>query len=440
MAEPVPLQDALRNYLNALNILQSANENDPDVFRKALEVLSQRDMVQASLDESKSISAVQLINLSDLDKCLKDQRSKILNVLDLAYWRSFTQSSETAWWWHLEPAALFSWLEKKHPWLNRLDWLWTFLSLFFLTISITFVFNTLSHILEGGVNERGTFAVILQALLTIGGGTVALTRRGRAVLESILILWRIPKHYWHEFSTITALVLLLLVVGIHELYLPKLAHELNLQGIERYKQGQLESALAKYQQATTLLPDYKDAHYNLGVLYESLQRLDEAITEYALVVQSDPDSLDLLLRLRAHNNLGRLYILKKKYRAAWSPLEEGLSLITDSALEKREIQAEKYNLLKNLGWLWLEQKQLIEADEVLQEAIDLNHGRSVAHCLRAQVQAGLKDDEAAQEHWGKCLRGDRRIQPEEVEWAAMARQHLANTTPLIDAESSFRNE
>ena len=132
--------------------------------------------------------------------------------------------------------------------------------------------------------------------------------------------------------------------------------------------------------------------------------------------------------MRAHNNLGRLNILNQEYRPAWIPLERGFNSITEKDLANPEIGAERYNLLKNLGWMWLGQGQFVEADEFLTQAIAQDPQQSAAHCLKAQALEGLEQTEAAIASWANCLSGQRDIQAEEAEWAAMARARLEDAT------------
>ncbi|NER84851.1 MAG: hypothetical protein F6K42_36115, partial [Leptolyngbya sp. SIO1D8] len=67
---------------------------------------------------------------------------------------------ETAWWWHLGPPALFSCLEASYPWLERLDWVWAFASLFFLTFAVTVVIDTLNRVVGEGLNTQGLLPFI----------------------------------------------------------------------------------------------------------------------------------------------------------------------------------------------------------------------------------------------------------------------------------------
>lgn len=423
------LDEALQHYDRALTDLEKAKGDRSVLPSLILNLLTQRDAVQLVVDDIKVIPAEQVVFLGKLDDRLKKQKNAIATTNQLGRWRSLLHSPETAWWWYPEPPALFPLLEKRFDWLDRLDWLWTFISLFALTLSFTVVLDTLNRVVGEGLSTSGMFPVVVQVVLTIAGGATALTSNGRQLLESGMGRLRIPRHFWQEFSAIVSIVVLLMVIGINDLYLPRVAVERYEDGIVYHDAQQFDSALQAYQQAIALKPDFVQAHYSLGLLYEDLQRTDDAIAEYQLVMSSDPDSLNTLFWLRAHNNLGRLYILQDDYQAAWTPLKRSFDSLTGDDLANPEIQVEKYNLLKNLGWMWLEQKQFVEADEFLQQAIAQNSQRAAAHCLQAQALEGLKRSNEAKRSWDLCIGGERTVQPEEAVWAAMARETLAGGTP-----------
>lgn len=416
------LADTLNRYERALN--SWTKKGGESVGDRALEVLTARDAVQHWLEKTPDVTSEQLLQLDALDDRLDPQKPNIYAALDLDHWRSLLNPPERATWWYPQPPALWPWLEQRHPWLEHFDWLFTFASLFFLTLAATVVLETLNRVVGEGLNTQGLFPVVVQVLLTIAGGSAALTQNGRNFLRMILTRLRIPTHWWQEFSAIAALLILLIVVGIHKLYLPQLASDRYQAGIAHYEARQFDRALQAYKQSLALQPDFVEAHYSLGLIYEDLQRPDEAIAAYQRVVSQDADALDKLIWLRAHNNLGRLHILKDDYRPAWVPLDRALQAMTETDLSSAAMQTERYNLLKNLGWMWLGQGRLLEADELLQQAIAQNPERAAAHCLQAQVLTELEAPEVAQAAWLSCLGGERNLQPEEAEWAAMAREQL----------------
>ncbi|GAB4370078.1 MAG: hypothetical protein Kow00121_10500 [Elainellaceae cyanobacterium] len=448
MTDAPSLDAALDRYDKALTQLEPSELADsPPVSEQILEALLARDAVQVALDEAKTVFSEALLRLNHLDDRLKPQleahfklwQQPRLSKQDIrhrrelyqtiANWRDLKHPPNTAWWWHFDPPALTPWLERRCTWSDRFDWLWTFLTLFFLTIAVTFILNTLNRVLAGGIDAQGLFAVVLQTALTLAGGVAALTQQGRHTLETFLTRWRIPRHHWQELSAGVTLLLMLIVIGIHNQYLPRLAADLHQDGIAHYQAGRLDSALANYQQAIALRPDYAEAHYNLGILYEDLQKPDQAIAQYELVVQSeppaDPASQQRLIFLRAHNNLGRLYLLKEEPQAAWVPLERGKSLVDADVVQiSPDFRYESYNLLKNLGWARLQQKSYVDAANYLQQAIELDSDRAPAYCLQAQVLAAQEQD--AQAAWERCLQYASLSNPDEAHWIGMAYEYLAN--------------
>ena len=147
------LPDALNHYEKSLDVLEKAQEKAAS--KAALTVLAARDTVQHWLEETPEVTGYQLVRLSDLDDRLKAQKHHIVHVLDLNRWRSLLKPPKTAWWWYLNPPALFAFLEKSHPWLERLDWVWTFASLFFLTFAVTVVIDTLNRVVGEGLSTEG---------------------------------------------------------------------------------------------------------------------------------------------------------------------------------------------------------------------------------------------------------------------------------------------
>ena len=431
--------------------------------KAVLAVLTARDEVQTTLDDARSMSAEDVMALRQWDQKLREYSPTIATVPALDEWRSLLNPPESAWWWHFEPPSSMPWLEQKFKWLNRFDALWTFLTLFFLTISVTLLLNTLTRFVEGGLDSFGTLAVVMQALLTVVGGAAALTEQGRKWVESWLLRLRIPKSFWQECSTLVSLVVLILVFGIYQFGLPKVAQMLHEQGrITHYQRNHFDSAQQFYRKAIALHPDFARAHYDLGILSEDLQQLETATEQYQIVVQSNLDELDLLTKLRAHNNLGRIYIIKERYREAWPPLEFALTFVEEKDQTDlknpnvvwEQIELEHYNILSNLGRLRIGQEHFLEANDYLLEAIDIGKGLGeklkiypklreklerngepgAAYCLEAQALEGLGRDAEALDFWTNCLRYGVLNDPDEAKWLAVAQERWSGIVPTEEAE------
>lgn len=65
-------------------------------------------------------------------------------------------------------------------------------------------------------------------------------------------------------------------------------------GIDCYKLGQYEDAIASFRTAIRLYPDYIDAYYNLGSLLDYLKQSDEALSVYEQIVSRKPDEYEAL--------------------------------------------------------------------------------------------------------------------------------------------------
>jgi len=85
----------------------------------------------------------------------------------------------------------------------------------------------------------------------------------------------------------------------------------------------LNEAVTAYKKAIQIKTDYQQAHNNLGKVYFTLGRYDDALTEYNNALKIDPDF---------HFNLGYTYLQKDELDNALKEFET-----TDSAdyTEKR---------------------------------------------------------------------------------------------------------
>jgi tetratricopeptide (TPR) repeat protein len=251
--------------------------------------------------------------------------------------------------------------------------------------------------------------VVLQSVLPLLAGGGAFTQAGKEAYEKILIGWQIDKQFWQKISCGLSFLVLCVLFGINN-SLPNLAIAVNRNGVENYKNKRIESAKGDFERAIAMRPDYGEARYNLGWLYEEINDLDKAKAQYELAVQGDLQKFDQgVNHLKALNNLGRLYILKKEYGTAVLFLNQGLQ---ESESTKSMTSGENsseggvyYSLRKNMGWARLMQERYAESEVQLRSAIALDSKRSSAYCLLAQVlEAKEPDNKAiALDFWTKCI-------------------------------------
>jgi tetratricopeptide (TPR) repeat protein len=422
MSEDKSASQFLSDYRLALECLKSSEkELLPD---RVIDVLVKRDSLQSLLSEPSKLTASELKEIESLDRSLKEQKNVILQVPNLDALRSLIKPPESNWWWYFSSR-----------WDNW-DWLWNGLTIAALTVSLSLVVNTSSRILSGGANSENTLYVVGQSVLTLMAGGGALTQVGQKSYEKILIQLRIPKEFWQETSCGLSWLLMVSLLGINAA-LPSWAHKVNRNGLENFDNKRIESAKADFQRAIAMRPNYGEAYYNLGWLYEELNDLDKAKAQYEVAVQSDPQRFDSgITYVKALNNLGRLYILKKEYGTAVHLLRKGFDRFNDLGLQDRDgknMSKEQrdvyYSLYKNLGWARLMQESYDVAEARLKMAIKIDTNRSSAHCLLAQVVDAKFPQEPAKslDLWRTCIAvvTPRDLaKPEEDEWSALANKQI----------------
>jgi Tfp pilus assembly protein PilF len=97
----------------------------------------------------------------------------------------------------------------------------------------------------------------------------------------------------------------------------------NNLGAALMEMGQAQLALAHFETAVRLLPQYATAHYNLGVLLQGQQHPEEAAREYRITIAQTSDPIEAA---QAHNNLGILYFQDKNYAAALPELNAAIAI------------------------------------------------------------------------------------------------------------------
>jgi tetratricopeptide (TPR) repeat protein len=395
MSEVKSVSQVLLGYKSALEKLEAKDRKASS--SDALVVLMKRDALQALLTDRSELLTGNLIALADLDKRLKKQKKLIVKLLKLSQWRAILEPPEKHWWWFFSSKC------------DKLDWLCNVGSILFLAVSLGLLINTSTRILSGGATSGNTVIVVLQSVLPLLAGGGAFTQAGKEAYEKILIGWQIDKQFWQEISCGLSFLVLCVLFGINN-SLPNLAITVNRNGVENYKNKRIESAKGDFERAIAMRPDYGEARYNLGWLYEEINDLDKAKAQYELAVQGDLQKFDQgVNHLKALNNLGRLYILKKEYGTAVLFLNQGLQ---ESESTKSMTSGENsseggvyYSLRKNMGWARLMQERYAESEVQLRSAIALDSKRSSAYCLLAQVLEAKEPNNQAItiEFWTKCI-------------------------------------
>ena len=96
---------------------------------------------------------------------------------------------------------------------------------------------------------------------------------------------------------------------------PDFAEAHNNLGNALKEQGKLDDAVAQYQRALTLRPDFAEAHNSLGVLFNDQGKLDEAVAQYQRALALKPNLAEAYINLgSALKDLGQLAHAEASYR------------------------------------------------------------------------------------------------------------------------------
>jgi len=162
---------------------------------------------------------------------------------------------------------------------------------------------------------------------------------------------------------------------------PSKARPHNNLGVAYEKEGRTDEAIREYLLAIQINPDYDEAHYNLGVAYEKKGRIKDAVQELLTAIRISP------AYGQAHNNLGIIY---------------GRTGRTDEAvrefLRAKQINPDAVNAYNNLGVMYARQGRIEEAIHEFRAAIRLNPDFADAHYSLGITYRKLgRNDDAARE-------------------------------------------
>jgi tetratricopeptide (TPR) repeat protein len=170
---------------------------------------------------------------------------------------------------------------------------------------------------------------------------------------------------------------------------PDFAEARNNLGNALLRKGSLDEAIAHYQRALQIKPDYAEARNNLGNALLQKGKVDEAIAYYQRALQIKPDSAE------AHNNLGEALLKKGNVDEAISHYQRALQIKPDN------VEAQY-----NLGNALLQKGSVDEAIAHYQRALQIK-----PDCVEASYNLGNvllqkgKVDEAIS-HYQRALETD----------------------------------
>ena len=139
------------------------------------------------------------------------------------------------------------------------------------------------------------------------------------------------------------------------------------QGVEELKAGELDTALERFEQVTTIVPDFADAHYHLGLAYYQKTEYRKAIDAFTQTLKLLPRDTDALIKLGlASHKAGEADAIASLARRTF---HEQAVKAYQTALE---IQPHNVEALNNLGLAYQELGRFSEAIAVYEEGLTLN--------------------------------------------------------------------
>jgi tetratricopeptide (TPR) repeat protein len=180
--------------------------------------------------------------------------------------------------------------------------------------------------------------------------------------------------------------------------------------------GTVPEAIAHYEQALRLSPDYADAHYNLGIALVQSGKIEDAIGQYQQALRSKPDYAE------AHSNLGTALFALGNVQEGLRQFEKAVQLQPDSAVAH-------FNLADALA----RSGRLEEAIQENRQALRLRPDYPEARYNLAEVLVALGRNQEAIVQYGEALR----IDPDRAQTHCRLGNALARSGRLEDAIAHY---
>ncbi len=168
----------------------------------------------------------------------------------------------------------------------------------------------------------------------------------------------------------------------------------NSLGFALAGRGRLTEAIAQYQQALQLKPDYAEAHNNLGNALAQAGKREEAIEQYEQALRINPDSA------KAYNNLGNALLEAGRAGESIEHLREALQM-------KPDFGEAHYNL----GVALWQVGRVAEAIGHWEQAVRLKPDYTEAHYNLGVALKQVGRVPEAIEHWEQAVR----VKPDDTE-------------------------
>ncbi|AKE65017.1 TPR domain protein, putative component of TonB system [Microcystis aeruginosa NIES-2549] len=168
---------------------------------------------------------------------------------------------------------------------------------------------------------------------------------------------------------------------------PNFALAYNNRGLLYYNLQKYELALSDYSKAIDINPNFALAYNNRGLLYYNLQKYELALADYNQAIRINPNDAD------AYNNRGGLYHNQQKYDLALSDINKAIEINPNFALA--------YN---NRGGLYHNQQKYDLALSDINKAIEINPNFALAYNNRGNLYRLQEKYDLALADWNKAIK------------------------------------
>ena len=231
----------------------------------------------------------------------------------------------------------------------------------------------------------------------------------------------------HHRHPLIWICVLLITIGSTTVASEK-AMSLFSQGVEKLNAGELDAALKTFYQVTTLVPDFTDAHYHLGLVYYQKTEYRKAIDAFTQTLKLLPRDTDALVKLGlASHKAGDADTTDTSAKRTF--YEQAVKAY-QTALE---IQPHNVEALNNLGLAYQELGRFGDAISVYEEGLALNPDLPQLHVNLAtarDLQVGIYSL-AAHQHYRVGTRAKRAGQTEAA--VAAWQQAVAESPKYLQA-------
>jgi tetratricopeptide (TPR) repeat protein len=158
-------------------------------------------------------------------------------------------------------------------------------------------------------------------------------------------------------------------------------------GLSLLQEGKTDEAIQSLEKASALDPSNPTIHYNLGAAYERKDEPDKALAQFQEAVKVKPDFGEAYLAL------GNMYLSQRKFDA---PAMEALTKAT-------ELLPGNYDAFYNLGVCYSNAGKYKEAESAYRKAVSINPQEPVAHYQLAMALLGQSKNQEAKTEFSKYL-------------------------------------